>query len=147
MRSLTRRYFRNANGAVQLSRTCDGVLSHLLESTRQIFQRIPQTDEEEVSSSLSSNNSTLVNALERRARYFERKYEMLLRGSKTHVLLYVESYFDFLRVQSFLKTRLPEEELCCISSGTSSRDCFFVSYISHKLTTHRNGPRGDRKST
>ena len=106
MRSLTRRYFRNANGAVQLSRTCDGVLSHLLESTRQIFQRIPQTDEEEVSSSLSSNNSTLVNALERRARYFERKYEMLLRGSKTRTFTssLILIFFEF---RVFLKVVFP----------------------------------------
>jgi len=171
MRSATRRYCRNANGAVWLSRTCDGVLSHLLESTRQVFQRIPLTDQEEVSnhsslvsSASSSTSSPFVSALERRARYFKRKYESILRGSKTHVLLYVESYFDFLRVQHFLRSRLPEEDLCCISSGTSvfySSSDFSVSsvFVSRREKTthththiqqntqHRYGPCRDRKST
>ena len=58
MRSATRRFCRNANGAIELSRSCDGVLSRLLESTRQVFQRVPKTDQDELSLVVDESSSS-----------------------------------------------------------------------------------------
>lgn len=110
MRATTRTHCRSSAGILWIKRDpVRGVLEDVKYSVRQVFQRLPDA-------------STPESAVESRMKYFREHHESLLRENSTHVLLYVESYFDFVVVRAFLKKQLRPDELCCLSSDETASD-------------------------
>ena len=114
MRAAVRTHCRSANGLVSLKRKANGVLERLRASVRQVFQRLPTDASNEI--------RTISDAREQRFAYFEKRYATLLRGSSSHVLVFVDSFFDFVRLRAFLRDRLESDELCALSSDMTDAD-------------------------
>lgn len=89
LNTLSRR-FSNASGSLRLSQAFDGVLSHVQLPVRQLFRRL--------------NAPTANAAVEERFRVFSKEILPQLTASlSSHILIFVPSYFDFVRVRNHMK--------------------------------------------
>jgi hypothetical protein len=85
---------RNAEGKIQLRQAYTGVLSQVIPQVKQIFQRIPHVEK-------------LTELADVRFEYFVSTVLPQLKTSYPdgHVLIYIPSYFDYIRVRNYAKAK------------------------------------------
>lgn len=88
LHALLRRTTANVSGAVRVYKAYDGSIGLVTSSVRQLFHRVPV--------------SSTAEEPERRMEFFKKVYQQFRSNMATRVLVYVPSYFDFLRVRKFM---------------------------------------------
>jgi U3 small nucleolar RNA-associated protein 25 len=106
-----------------------GVLANVIPQVRQIFQRIEP--------------SSLAEAADVRFKYFIEDVLPTIRAATTsHTLIFIPSYFDFVRVRNYMNTR--HLSICMIgdyskqSEVSRSRSHFFHGRMDFLLLTERS---------
>eukprot|EP00842_Homolaphlyctis_polyrhiza_P003553 jgi/Hompol1/4199/HPOL_003563-RA len=90
--SLVTNYSRNVAGRVKMTREYEGAISNVLVQAPQIFQRIPP--------------HSIADSPDARFNYFIEIILPTLRQSivqQTHTLIFIPSYFDYVRLRNYLK--------------------------------------------
>jgi U3 small nucleolar RNA-associated protein 25 len=118
-------------GRIKLRSTCKGILSQIIPSLRQIFQRVPA--------------QSLATSADERFNYFTKRVLPQIKASPTggmHTLIFVPSYFDFLRLRKFMREEADMpfaafSEYDRSAQVTRSRALFFQGRASVMLLTER----------
>ncbi|KAL7750765.1 rRNA-binding ribosome biosynthesis protein utp25 [Sorochytrium milnesiophthora] len=129
LQALFSHYANNVDGRYRVKGECEGVMSEVLSATTQTFQRI---------------DCSLRDADEVRFKFFVEKVMPRLRTStltQSHTLIYIPSYFDYVRVRNYMdSTDWDFEAICEYSSAPDvarARTLFHQSRCQILLYTER----------
>ncbi|CAO3653422.1 unnamed protein product [Cunninghamella echinulata] len=130
LNSLYSKYLKNTSGKLKIKQSYEGSIMEVMAQVPQSFTRIDTT-------SLASMD-------EARFKFFIEKTLPSLRKSavmQTHTLLFIPSYFDFVRIRNYLEDNRYDYEPCCeYTSGPGiarARTQFFHGRTSFILYTER----------
>ncbi|KAL0082532.1 hypothetical protein J3Q64DRAFT_1642620 [Phycomyces blakesleeanus] len=130
LNAMFNKYMKNVSGKLKIKQTYEGSIVNVIPQVQQTFTRIDST-------SLATSDDT-------RFKYFIEKTLPSLRRSaitQSHTLIFIPSYFDFVRVRNYLKDNLFSHEACSeYASGpaiTRARSNFFHGHTSFMLYTER----------
>ena len=118
-------------GRIRLRPTYTGILAQVIPSLRQIFQRIPAR--------------SLASSADDRFAHFTRRVLPQLKASPTggaHTLIFVPSYFDYLRLRRFMRDEADMQFAACSEYDRGSqvmraRSLFFQGRATVLLLTER----------
>ncbi|KAI7879425.1 DUF1253-domain-containing protein [Lichtheimia hyalospora FSU 10163] len=125
------KYLKNVSGKIKIKqRYEDGSILDVIPQVQQTFTRIDTT-------SLAAMNDT-------RFKYFIEKTLPTLRKSalmQTHTLIFVPSYFDYVRLRNYFEDNMYSYDSCCEYTDprdmTRARGNFFQGKVSFLLYTER----------
>ncbi|TPX71873.1 hypothetical protein SpCBS45565_g00938 [Spizellomyces sp. 'palustris'] len=137
MNALFSKSCKNSGGKIKTREQCSGSICDVVVQVPQIFHRIPCTSPSE--------------ADDTRFKYFIEKILPTLRQSvvqQTHSMIYVPSYFDFVRLRNYLDEHHYDFVQLCEYTPTPdvsrARGDFFHGKSSYMLYTERYQIRGVR---
>jgi len=129
MNVLFNRYCLNIRGKLKIRNEYEGTIMQVIPQIRQMFQRIPCDDIKE--------------ADDTRFKYFTEKLLPQLQNaiSNSHILVFIPSYFDYVRIRNYFRKNEILHCLCCeytsVGNVTRARAKFFHGQAKFMLATER----------
>ncbi|KAG7384687.1 hypothetical protein PHYPSEUDO_002380 [Phytophthora pseudosyringae] len=142
LNALVNKTCRNVSGVVKYVRRCDAAdgsasISRVVPQVKQIFQRVDLDH---------SGRLTAADEMELRFAYFKKHvFEPLLDHPRKHVLIFIPSYFDYVRVRNLfndtMNKKLIRSVQCCEYTTSKqvsrARTTFFHGHCHVMLYTER----------
>jgi U3 small nucleolar RNA-associated protein 25 len=118
LKSIFHKYCSNYAGRLQVTRAYDGHINDVLVPAKQIFRRIDVKSAESMADD--------------RFEFFKETILGQLKSAAPGTLLFVPSYFDFVRIRNLLKSEIPEKFVACCEYTTPQNVSRYRSSFYHK---------------